>query len=214
LRHLVTRSSSRTPLHQIGFTLPGWREEAPQGDRRYWRDHEGNVLSLAVPEERIGYPYEWNEREQQQWCRDVASSRGAGLIEVQIMPSAVGQSASFIYKRREGMAYIYTGIFIIDIHSTSAIWTIVAGEHGTTGQRDAVVTLNSLNTGMLTLDDYNQWWAQDPYEPSFCGVDKSVLRFMSDDKIYDKEFPWHPLSKVRHLLASLPNSVQWDMLKH
>lgn len=53
-----------------------------------------------------------------------------------------------------------------------------------------------------------------PMSPLSVVLDRSVLRFMSDDKIYDEKFPRHPLSKVRYVLASLPNSVQWDFLKH
>lgn len=213
-RHQATGLSPGNPIQQIGFTLPGWNEEAPHRGLRVWRDLDGDVLSLAVPAEKIRYPFESDERDQQQWCRELARDKDGGLIEVQTMPSAIGRSASFIYKRLEMPAYVYTGIFIIDIKSTSAVWTIVAGEHGTTGVREAVVTANLMNAGKLTLDDYEHWWAQDPYEPTFCEVDRSVLRFRSDDKIYDEEFPRHPLSKIRYVLASLPNSVQWDSLKH
>jgi hypothetical protein len=114
----------------------------------------------------------------------------------------------------ESLAAHGNRMLIIDIKSTSAVWTIVAGEHGATGVREAVVTANLMKAGKLTPDDYKHRWAQDPYEPTFCGVDRSVLRLMSDDKIYDEKFSRHPLSKVRYVLASLPNSVQWDFLKH
>jgi hypothetical protein len=33
---------------------------------------------------------------------------------------------------------------------------------------------------------------------------------MSDDESYDDQFPQHPLSKIRRVLAALPDSVQFD----
>ena len=50
--------------------------------------------------------------------------------------------------------------------------------------------------------------AQDPYEPSYERVDRKVLRFMSDDEAYDEQFPDHPLTKVRRVLATLPGYVR------
>jgi hypothetical protein len=87
------------------------------------------------------------------------------------------------------------------------VWTVVAGEHGMTGVREAVITAELMNAGALTIASYQQSWAQDPYDPAYTGVDRSVLRFMSDDRKYDERFPAHPLSKVRRVLAVLPNAV-------
>jgi hypothetical protein len=81
-------------------------------------------------------------------------------------------------------------------------------EHGTTGAREAVVTAELMNAGQLTIQEYELSWALDPYDPKYCGVDRSVLRFISDDERYDVLFPERPLSKVRRVLAMLPYSVQ------
>ena len=75
-----------------------------------------------------------------------------------------------------------------------------------TGLREAVVTSELMGSGELNLEGYERSWAQDPYDPSYRGADRSVLRFMSDDPVYDERFPQHPLSKVRRVLADLPTS--------
>jgi hypothetical protein len=51
-----------------------------------------------------------------------------------------------------------------------------------------------------------------PYEPAYRGTDKSILRFMSDDERHDNQFPQHPLSKSRPMLARLSdsNAVHYD----
>jgi hypothetical protein len=60
-----------------------------------------------------------------------------------------------------------------------------------------------MSEGELTLEGYESSWAQDPYDPTYCGVDRSTLRYLSDDEMYDAKFPDHPLSKVRRELNRL-----------
>ena len=61
------------------------------------------------------------------------------------------------------------------------------------------------------MTQYEQSWAADPYDPAYRGVDRTVLRFMSDDPLYDEQFPEHPLSKLRRLLPRLPAQVSEDV---
>jgi hypothetical protein len=195
----------------IRLTLPGWNEGAPDEDLRIWRDSDGDVLSLAV-RARIDYPLGSDEMEQRRWCRKLAEGCGGGLVEVHEMAYGNGASARLIYKRRqvETTGYAYTGMFITPVELGFFIWTIVAGERGTSGLREAIVTASLMKSGKLTVEDYERCWAQDPYEPAYHGVDRIVLRFMSDDESYDEQFSWHPLSKVRRVLAVLPRAVQFD----
>jgi hypothetical protein len=79
---------------------------------------------------------------------------------------------------------------------------------GVTGEREAIITAELMESGKLSLDEYQRSWAQDPYEPEYAEVDGSVLRFLSDDACYDSRFPNHPLTKVRRVLAALPQSVR------
>jgi hypothetical protein len=111
------------------------------------------------------------------------------------------------YKRLQKPAYIFTGMLLVSQPEGDLLWTTVAGERGTTGIREAVVTGELMNAGELTIEDYKRSWARDPYQPTYRGVDRSVLRFVSDDESYDKRFPDHPLSMVRKILATLPDSV-------
>lgn len=74
------------------------------------------------------------------------------------------------------------------------------------------MTANLLNEGKLRIEEYELRWAQDPYEPAYRKVDRSVLRFMSDDESYDEQFTQHPLSKVRRILAALPSNVEYNSL--
>ena len=101
-------------------------------------------------------------------------------------------------------------MLFVSLERIPLVCTIVAGEHGTTGVREAIVTATLVEQGKLTLEEYRRSWAQDPYEPAYAGVDPSVLRSVSDDKVYDEQFPDHPLTKVRRVLSMLPANIQLD----
>ena len=199
----------------VRLTLPGWSEGLSDKDMRIWRDCDGDVLSLAFLETEMDFPRGPDETNLRSWCREIAEGRKGGLIEAQAMACEIGPSVGLIYKRMQVQTtgYVYTGMFITSVELGSLIWTIVAGERGTSGLREAIVTGNLIKAGKLNLDDYERCWAQDPYEPAYQGVDRIVLRFVSDDKSYDDQFPWHPLSKVRRVTADLPENVRFDSQK-
>lgn len=115
----------------------------------------------------------------------------------------LGPAVQTIYKQLEMPAFIFTGMQIIALPEASLTWSVVAREKGTTGVREAVVTSSLLSQGRLTPELYEESWACDPYDPLYRGVDRSTLRYMSDDASYDTHFPTHPLSKVRQVLRQL-----------
>ncbi len=99
-------------------------------------------------------------------------------------------------------------LIVVPPARSDLVWTVVAGETGTTGVRQAIITAELMNSGQLTVAEYQRSWAQDPYDPEYGAVNRSVLRFMSDDKRYDERFPAHPLSKVRRVLEDLPTNFR------
>ncbi len=206
-RLLGGRSAPQSPegTHAIPMTMPGWSEEASRDNLRVWRDSDGAVLSFASLKS-LGLPGMPNENSLQAYARELAKGRNGGLIEVR---SGFGKPGAFslIYKRLQSQSYTFTGMLLVPGQPCSQVWTIVDGEHGTTGVREAIVTAELLNAGTLTMQEYESSWAQDPYDAQYDGVDRSVLHFMSDDECYDARFPEHPLSKVRLVLAALPDYV-------
>lgn len=190
-------------IHCVRLTLPGWIEVVRSDDRmRVWEDCSRSVLSLAA----FNSPNFSEEAAMRQWCRAAAQDRDAGLIEANTLAVQGKPGFSLIYKRLQTPGYIFTGQLFILLNGESFVWTVVAGERGTTGLREAVVTAELLNAGKLT--DCDRQWAEDPYDPAYRGVDRSVLRFISDDQCYDERFPDHPLSRVRRVLALLPNHIE------
>lgn len=201
----VSAPSSDELLQFVRLTTPEWSEEAGKSGMRVWRNSPGDVLSLAIlGESSRGLPELSDMTAVQQWFRSIAEERAAGLIEVRVVAGTI----RVIHKRLEKPAYIFTGSLFMPRQEACLVWTLVSGERGTTGVREAVVAAELFNAGKLTKQNFERSWAQDPYDASYRGVARSVLRFISDDEIYDERFPEHPLSKIRRILATLPASVQ------
>ena len=197
-----------SPLRSVRLNLPGWREEKTRGDLRVWRDSQGSVLSLAIPDQPFAPGERSDETALRQQCRSLAESQSAGLIEVGSDTGASGADFHLIYKRLEIPAYSFTGMLFL--RDQQHVWTIVATELGTTGVREAVIMAELMNSGKLTIEEYRSSWARDPYDHDYDGVDRGLLRFLSDDECYDERFPEHPLSKARRVLAAIPGSIQAD----
>ncbi len=203
-----TGSDSRDErLLQVRLSLQGWHDEGIRGDMRGWRDDQGDFLSLVIPNQPLGLPQLSDEVALQQIFRRLAENRGAGLIEVRVSTGQLGSTVSVIYKRLLMPSYAYTGMLFAAGAEPPQVWTIVAEERGTTGLREATITTELFNAGSMTIQDHERSWAKDPYDSEYDGVDRSVLRFVSDDESYDERFPQHPLTKVRRILAVLPSSI-------
>ena len=174
---------------------------------RGWRNDQGDFVSLVLKHESLGLSQLSDEVALRDISRAIAQSRGGGLIEVGMHTGAVGPTAFLIYKRLLMPAYAFTGMLFVPGLQPSQVWTVVAHEHGITGLREAIITAELFDEGKLRIEDYERTWAKDPYDPGYSAVDRRVLRFVSDDESYDERFPDHPLSKVRRILAALPDSV-------
>jgi hypothetical protein len=187
--------------------MPGWSEEKSQEDMRVWRDADGDLLLMGVSVRPISDLDGSSETQLRQSARQIAQEAGGGLIEAAVIAPPPRSIVGIIYKRLQLPAYVYTGMLAMTGERFSVIWTVVAGERGMTGVREAVITAEMMKAGELTRESYERSWAQDPYDPTYHGVERSVLRFLSDDERYDVRFPQHPLSKVRRVLAGIPASV-------
>jgi hypothetical protein len=194
-------------LARVRLEWPGWSEQPREGDSRVWTNGEGDLLTLTLPPTFEVPPFS-DERSLQTWCRSLAAACGAGLIEVATVGGPLGETAAVVQKTLDGAAYVVAGFLIVP--SQGQLWRIVSWERGITGQREFAVTEALVKSGRLTLEDYKSSWARDPYDPLYEGVDRSVLRFQSDDACYDRWFPDHPLSKVRRFLSDLPGAVRVD----
>lgn len=200
------KSAIPDSLRNVRLDLPGWTEATPEKGMRVWWDAFGSALMLAGADASALFELRTDAAELQRKARAVAESQSAGLIEVSSSGSAHGDLVRLIYKRLNRPACVFTGMALLP--ARSHVWTVIAGERGVSGIREAVITGELIDSGRMTVEGYQRDWARDPYDPDYQGVERSVLRFMSDDESYDARFPDHPLSRVREVLRSLPGAVR------
>lgn len=194
-------------FRSVTLELQGWNEISLEGEIRAWKDERGSALSFILVDSS-GFPDLNNQDEIRNWCRSAAEENQGGLIEASVVETPIGTSISYIYKRRHGKAYTFLGMMILPMHDKLLVWTVVAQEQGTTGLRETAITMKLFKSGELNMEKYGELWARDPYDTSYHGVDKSLLRFISDDECYDQEFPNHPLTVVRKTLKQLPTAIR------
>ena len=139
------------------------------------------------------------------FARELATNSSGGLLEAEQVVDAPGTHWTLIYKVLQVPAYRFTGMVFSEHSPHEFMWTIVDGERGTTGVREAIVTSELMQAGELTPETYPSAW-HDPYDLEFSGVDRSRMRFISDDARYDERFPEHPLTRVRELQRWLVSS--------
>ena len=74
-------------------------------------------------------------------------------------------------------------------------------EMGTTGARDAMVYAMLSNEGKVKVTENGlEGWSADPYDP-LCT--RGVCMNCSERKMFDEQFPQHPLSEMRRFIAEL-----------
>jgi hypothetical protein len=192
-------------LVHIRFSLPGWSEESYERDIRVWRDRDGSVLVLGSEPTRNDWP---RSDGLTNWGREWTQQSGGGLVEVRSVSGPNEPGIRLVYKKFESGAYMVTGMLFLRHGATTQIWTIVAGElPSRIGVREATISSELLNSGTLTREQFDRVWFAEPAGSGPGSADPSVRRFISDDESYDTRFPEHPLSKVRRVLAAIPEKL-------
>lgn len=193
-------------VHDAVVTVPDWHEDEPGEGMRKWHSPQGAVLSLAAVA-RAAIPPPARVDLLRKSFRRLAEARSAGLVEANLIQSPYGPSAWMVYKARRKRAFVFTGMLFLPADAEWLVCTVVDGERGTTGIREAVVTAQLMEAGALDVESYEESWASDPYDSQYRGTSEVPLRYLSDDESYDEQFPEHPLSNVRRTLKALLENV-------
>jgi hypothetical protein len=201
LRRPLRRDAEPRSRPTIPLELPGWTEESPDPQAlRAWRHEDGAVLVLTH-----GFLLDPDLAAFRDLARSLAAGSRGGLLEADRVEADAGACSTLIYKKLNVPAYHFTGMTFVEYSGRRFLWTMVDGERGTTGVREATVTAELMKAGELTLETYTSAW-HDPYDPGFSGVDRSCMRFVSDDARYDERFPGHPLTRIREVQRWLRSS--------
>lgn len=137
----------------------------------------------------------------------LAQSNG-GLIQVDIIKIHDIQSVKCIFKMRmDDGRMVYSASITIPFGNCSFVLKVQAAEGGITGMREAVITnkLLASNEIQFTGETIENWFS-DPYDPT---VRTGNLMNRSEQEIYDKDFPDHPLSIARNVIKDLEDGISF-----
>ena len=202
-------SDSAWTVAGVRFDTTGWQLQEASPTTMTWTNPDGDVLTLRRLEGEA-VPSAEDLPSLRMRARQLASMNRGGIVHADFVDRGGVRAASLIFKHERLPAYSYTGMFIIPRGDHHLVVTVESVERGTTGMRDAMVTMQLLQQG--TLDpmkkDANgrvEGWFRDPYEPAY---NASALHSVADDERYDSILPSHPLSKVRETLRMVQNSFE------
>ena len=131
----------------------------------------------------------------------LAADQGGALIEADVVPLGGQPALRQLIKVRlpnqdHGLAFL--GSYILPKSRCSAVLRVQAGEQGTTGAREAVV---------MAQVGPAAYFHSHPYGPE---GDGGLPSHVADSPAYDAQFPQHPLSRVRQVMAQLAAQVTVD----
>ena len=136
--------------------------------------------------------------------RKGVSAVGGAILEVDALRIAGFDAVRMILKlpqKPRGMTYL--GSLTLPFRDFSFVIKAQCMEHGVTGLRDSVILDAELRAGNVVPDRNSgqmKGWCRDPYDPTIHTV---LMRNLSEDVVYDKQFPDHTLSRCRNLLRRL-----------
>ncbi|NUT31979.1 MAG: hypothetical protein HOV79_02785 [Hamadaea sp.] len=137
----------------------------------------------------------------QRGMTQIAARDGGAVVEADVVTLGGQPALRQIVKVKlqnqpTGLAFL--GSFIVPKATCSAVLRVQAAEQGTTGIREAIV---------MSRRGPDDMFRPHPYWPD----GTTALPFsMADSPAYDAEFPQHPLSRVRQVMAQLAAQVTLD----
>ena len=198
-------------LDRVALGSENWREEATDHPVRIWRNAAGDALGLFYFDLPPDIPVALEAIDElRRFFRLLVTDAGGGLVELDVVTLDGLPSIRQIVKQPQpGGGMTYVGSYTIPRRSFSYVMKIQCEERGMTGVREMVVMDQALAQGRVALskDEGMTGWTTDPYDPEF---EAEVLRNQAEDERYDKDFPDHPLSRLRRGLRDVATSLSFD----
>ena len=164
------------------------------------RTERTSAMLFCCPATReASMPFDDNESIIREMHRDMRENEG--LIEVKNGLTKKGRKYVYIIFKHsmvsdKGIPQGNEYTMNINIQFENSIHFINSSfvECGMTGERDAMGMEIYIRAKNIDIDKALETWQEDPYDPTY---KKGFLMNRSEQKIFDKIFPWHPLSEAR-----------------
>lgn len=185
-------------LYRINLQEKSLKYDGIKDGIRVWYTPDGDGIGLFY----FNIPPDLPKGEStiEAFCIKYRVSLKAKALEVKVVEVGIHKVVDLLVVRTivkvpqttHGMTY--TGSYIIPFRDFSYVIKIQCEEGAMTGIREAIILQKKLTSGENNIDG--------PEE-----LDKLVGNLASDDEIYDKDFPDHPLSRCRRGLSMIASSL-------
>jgi ABC-type multidrug transport system fused ATPase/permease subunit len=196
-------------VDKISFNTQRLKAQLTNKDSKFWVNKDGDILGLYYSASAIDSPEISSSVDDiRNFYRKKAASMNGAIIEVdkeQIGPSGAIKAIIKVPQENAGVSYL--GYLIIPVQGSYYFFKMTCKEEGTTGLRESNIMDQLERDGQIKIsnDGSVKGWSQDPYDAS----NKSALmRNLSEDEQYDKDFPRHPLSRLRACLKQIIESIK------
>jgi len=183
----------------LAVELPGFETLGPGT----WTNDHGDVIQTLffdlVPD--LPSPLEEPDRLRQEMAA-LAAHHGAALIEADVVTLDRLPAFRQIVKAKipdQPVGQVFSGNYIVPKADCSAVVQVQAVERGITGVREALV---------LAAVGQQNFFLRHPYLPP--GVQGGLPYHVADNADRDAQFPDHPLTRVRLILAGIADTVRLD----
>lgn len=200
---------NKVKINAISIPKLGWNEVKNDKQIKQWINPEQTVaLSVNFFDKQPDLPTIKDIDKLRGFYRNQIITHKGGLIEVEkinIKGFDVIRTIFKIPQDPSGMTYIAS--LTIPFDKYSFVVKIQAPEVDVSGVRDNVLAMKLLNEGKISKGEngYIGWFC-DPYKSDF---KEGYLMNKSEEVKYDADFPIHPLTIARKLLANIESEMEF-----
>ncbi len=197
-------------INSISIPNLNWEKIEDNKSVKRWVNPEQTInLSLNFFNLKPNLPLTNDIDELRVFYRDQIVNYNGGLVEVETLNLKGFNTIKTVFKiPQEPTGMVYLASFTIAFEDYSFVFKIQAPEIGVTGIRDSVILEKLLGEEKITFGDEGlEGWFNDPYDSE---LKEGTLMNKSEEKIYDEQFPEHPLSIARALLQRIESEISFD----
>lgn len=210
-----TKKQQTASLDSLTFDLTDYSLEKQDESHRAWTSSHHVVDLLRFAPTPPDWPFDLTDPEAASaFYRQQCADNGGVMLSMDVTEAGGNEALHGLFKYRaptpRSLAMYYVGILWVPFQKCNFQVNVEAMEGGRTGVREAAVMLIEKDawpmpapgTPPIAVKSAEEMFARMRSTP--------VRRLPSDDAMYDKSFPDHPLSRVRARLSEVMSTMKLD----
>ncbi len=190
--------AAKPTIDSLRLDATGWKYhgEREPGRMRLWETQDGDAVMLHFFAKPPDLPTFATAGDVRGFYLAQLGTTKAKLVDCGIVHVAMQPAVMLMLKvPQTPSGMMYQGVYTIPFRDFSFVIKIQSPESGTTGVREAVLTQRRLAAGEV---------------PKLGGSGPMFAGWDPDAVTHDKEFPKHPVSRLRRLLKGISQSASVD----